>query len=89
VSDRRSLNPGDSTVFTTRPIGLRTTLFCIPWPPDPSAFQPTISWHIILCCQPDHVTNAVSTDISAAAGALVTVRNLASDQQAQVWTDYI
>lgn len=88
MSTRRTLRVGDSTVFITRPIGLTTRLFVIPWPPDPGARFPTISWHIELCCQPDHIGSRIEYDISEARGALVTVRVLAADAQAQVWTDY-
>lgn len=90
MSSRRQLRPGESTVFTTRVVGMRTLLFAIPWPYDPSAFFPRISWHIELCCQPTHMAqgNGNPIDISA-AGALVTVRNVDATQGAEVFTDYI
>ncbi len=90
MSSRRQIRPGESTVFTTRVVGMRTLLFGIPWPFDPNAFFPRLSWHIELCCQPDHpaVGNGMPIDISA-AGALVTVRNVDSSQGAEVFTDYI
>jgi len=90
MSSRRNLNPGQSTVFTKRPIGLGTRLFVIPWLPDPNVPLVRFSWHIELCCQHDRVEQgAVSVDISSGAGALVTVRNLQPQGSAQVWTDYI
>lgn len=89
-SSRRDLDPGQSTLFTTRPVGLQTSLFAIPTPPDPSAPLPTFTWHIELCCQDDHVEQGVdSVDISAAAGALVTVCNIQAQGAIEVWTDYI
>jgi len=87
ASSHHFLNNGDSATFTTRPVGLTTLLFNIPSSRDPDAFQPTIVWHKILCCEPDHTTSAVQIDISA-AGALVTVTNV-SEFQAEVWTDWI
>lgn len=89
-SSRRRLRPGESTVFTTRVVGLKTMLFVIPWPLDPGAFFPRISWHKELCCEPDHVVqpSGLPIDISA-AGALVTVKNVDPSQGAEVFTDYI
>lgn len=89
-SSRRRLRPGESTVFTTRVVGLRTLLFVIPWPLDPFSPFPRISWHKELCCEPDHIVpgSGVPIDISA-AGALVTVRNIDPTQGAEVFTDYI
>lgn len=89
ASSRRNLAPGQSTVFTTRPVGLTTRLFVIPWPPAPGSPLVRFSWHIELCCQDDRVENLPEVNISAAAGALVTVRNLNGAGDAQVWTDYI
>lgn len=90
MSSRRQILPGQSTVFTTRVVGMRTLLFGIPWPYRPDAFFPRLSWHIELCCQPDHLAagNGQPIDISA-AGALVTVRNVDTSQGAEVFTDYI
>lgn len=89
MSSRRNLAPGQSTVFSTRPVGLSTRLFVIPWPPDPASSFVRFTWHIELCCQDDHVeSGVVSVDISSAAGALVTVRNIQAIGSAQVWTDY-
>lgn len=88
-SSRRTLNPGDSTVFTTRVAGQPpTTLFIIPWPPNPNVPFPLISWHRELCCQDTHV---VETDkvVIPTAGELLTVKNVDLVQGAQVWTDYI
>lgn len=88
ASSKRVLNPGDSTVFTTRVVGQTTILTVIPWPPSPDAFLPTFRWRKILCCEDDHIESSkISADISA-AGALVNVSNIDS-QQLQVWTDYI
>jgi hypothetical protein len=90
MSSRRTLNPGQSTVFTTRPVGLSTRLFVIPTPPNPNTPLIIFSWHIELCCQDDHVERGrIDVDISSAAGALVTVRNLELAQTAEVFTDYI
>lgn len=90
MSSHRNLNPGESTVFTTRPVGLQTRLFVIPTPPNPNVPLADFSWHIELCCQSDHVErSAFSVDISAAAGALVTVRNIQGQGAEEVWTDYI
>lgn len=87
MSDRRNLNEGESTVFSTRPVGMKTTLFVIPWPLGPDTPVPTIAWHIELCCQTEHVDTKIGEiDISAAAGALVCVQARAGG--AQVWTDY-
>ena len=89
-SSRRQIRPGESTVFTTRVVGYQTFLYGIPWPYQPDSFFPRLSWHIELCCQPDHfaVGNGSPIDISA-AGALVTVRNVDTIQAAEVFTDYI
>jgi hypothetical protein len=90
MSDRIDLEPGKSVLFTTRPAGQYTTLFVIPSPTDPGASLATFLWHIELCCQPDHVERGVTqVDISAAAGALVTVKNIQSSGTIQAWTDYI
>lgn len=89
MSNRYVLNPGQSSCFTTRPVGMSTILFSIPFPPDPNAPAPEIVWHIELCCQPDRLATGISHNISAAAGALVTVRNRQSLGQIQVFTDYI
>lgn len=89
-SSRRRLQPGESTVFTTRVVGMRTLLFAIPYPYDPVSFFPRLAWHIELCCQPVHTAtgNGSPIDISA-AGALVTVTNVDDRQGAEVFTDYI
>jgi hypothetical protein len=73
-------------VFTTRPAGMTTMLAVIPFPTDPAG-SATVRWHIELCCQPDHMADLGWTDISAAAGALVTVTAIGGG--AEVWTDYI
>jgi len=87
-SSQHVLQPGDSTVFTTRVVGQQTTLIAIPWPPDPDSLLPTFLWHILLCCQDDHIERSKTTADISAAGALVTVRNI-DTQQIKVWTDYI
>jgi hypothetical protein len=81
--------PGDTAVYTTRPVGLSTFLFV-----NPVAYpaQTQVSWHIELCCKPEHLVTTVydeiTVNISEAAGALVTVRNRGS-VACQIWTDYI
>jgi hypothetical protein len=69
---------------------MTTLLFGVPWPPNPDAPFPHLSWHIELCCQPNHaaVGNGQPINISA-AGALVTVRNVDASEGAEVFTDYI
>jgi hypothetical protein len=90
ASSFRYLNPGSSTVFTTRVVGQQTRLFAIAWPIDPGSFLPTLSWHKELCCESDHIERSVGGPIDiSAAGALVTVRNIQSSGQIRVWTDYI
>lgn len=90
MSSRRELNPGQTTLFPTRSLGLQTQLFAIPWPPDPNVMLPTLLWHIELGCQPDRIERGVlAVDISVAGGALVTVRNIQTAGIIQVWTDYI
>ena len=87
-SSRRTLNPGDTTVFTTRVAGQPpTTLFVIPWPPRPDAPLPEVIWHKVLCCEGDHRANF--TNVIPTAGELLTVTNVDPVDQAQVFTDYI
>jgi hypothetical protein len=76
-------------VFTTRPVGMTTILNAIAWPLDPNAPTPHIGWHIELCCQSWRDAVSMRVDISAAAGALVTVRNRQTIGAIQVFTDYI
>lgn len=81
------LKPGESKVFSTRPVGLTTYLFLQGGKHDSECI-----WHVELCCQDEHVETILPhdqrrLDISKAAGALVTVRN---DGWADftAWTDY-
>jgi len=88
-SSRRTLSPGQTTVFTTRVAGQPpTVLFVIPWPPRPDAPFPAVSWHKVLCCEGDHLVTRVDTVIPT-AGELLTVTNIDPADQAQVFTDYI
>lgn len=88
----RSLNVGDSTVFTTRVVGQGPTMLYA-FAPDTEGSM--ISWHIELCCHP---TNNLIVDPNAqvdigAAGALVTVTNVGNleigNGRIVVQTDYI
>ncbi len=91
ASSKRIIGPGQSTVFTTRPVGESTKLFLAPWPYNPDGGLPPITWHIELCCQHDRPATSAEINISAAAGALVSVHNSAHGNggDAEVWTDYI
>lgn len=88
----RTLRPGETAVYTTRPVRMTTKLFVSVVSSAP-AFH--LGWHIELCCEPWRIvplTGQVkqTIDISIAAGALVTVKNLPHNQGTiLVWTDYI
>ncbi|GAB3380054.1 hypothetical protein [Lysobacter fragariae] len=87
MSGHHKLEPGGVATFSTRPVGLSTKLFIEGGDHDSEAV-----WHIELCCKPDNTLvvdpkSQTTIDVSAAAGALVSVRN---DGWASftTWTDY-
>jgi hypothetical protein len=88
MSGQKTLNPGQSVVYSTRPTGLETNLFvqCS------DKGDSVVGWHIELCCQPLHKQTLEAgqpwqTSLSSAAGALVTVSNQGFND-IKVWTDY-
>jgi len=88
MSGQSTLSPGQSVVYSTRPVGLDTTLFVQCGDKGDSV----VGWHIELCCQglnkqPLEAGQPWQTSISAAAGALVTVSNQGFND-IKVWTDY-
>ena len=88
-SSRRNLNPGDSTVFTTRVAGQPPTkLFVVPLPFRPDPPLPAVIWHKELCCEGDHLVTSFEVVIPT-AGELLTVRNVDPRETVQVFTDYI
>ena len=87
MSSRRDLAPGGHALFSTRPVGLATSLFIQAGEHDSEAI-----WHIELCCQPDRPiplgpNEQLRIDISAGAGALVSIRNTGW-ASFTTWTDY-
>jgi hypothetical protein len=91
MSSIRTLNPGESTVFTTRILGQPPTRLYFGPVIDPAAPLPTISWRKILCCESDHVENRPGPPVVIpTAGELITVTNISSPNVgARVWTDYL
>jgi len=88
MSDRHRLEPGQSRTFTTRPVGLNTFLSLRGGEGESKAV-----WKVELCCKPENNVTLEAEeprriDISAAAGALVTVRN-AGFYAIEAWTDYV
>lgn len=88
MSSHTTLQPGGSVVYSTRPVGLETTLFA----QCSDKGDSTLGWHYELCCQPLHQAHLeagqpYSTSLSSGAGALVTVSNQGY-QPITVWTDY-
>jgi hypothetical protein len=88
MSHEHKLKVGQSAVFSTRPVGLHTTLFLR----GGEGGESQATYHIELCCQHDHTIKLEDrepkkVDISRAAGALVTVRN-SGFREMTAWTDY-
>jgi len=85
---------GGSIGYSTKPVGLTTYLFVQPWADDKNVVgDTTATWHIELCNQPDHAipvtedSGTIQTNISKAAGAIVSVRNTGG-WPFWCWTDY-
>lgn len=90
-SSVRNLNPGESTLFTTRVAGQPPTLLFFGPVVQPDALLPTISWRKILCCEDDHVERRPGPPVVIpTAGELLQVTNISGPGiGARVWTDYI
>jgi hypothetical protein len=93
MTERKKFDRGFAMDYTTRPVGLTTYHLIEPYFEKDVSGDTTCTWHIELCGQHDHdekITADDSThrvDISAAAGALVTVRNTGG-WPFYAWTDY-
>jgi len=94
MTDKKKIDVGQSIAYSTRPAGLNTYLLLEIYADEngvSSAAEAT--WHIELCCQNDHPViiddehASYKIDVSAAAGALMTVRNT-SNWPFYCWTDY-
>jgi hypothetical protein len=88
MSGHTILQPGENHVYSTRPVGLETTLFA----QCSDKGDSVLGWHYELCChslnkQPLEAGQPWQTPISSAAGALVTVSNQGFND-ITVWTDY-
>ena len=88
MSGHTTLSPGGTHVYSTRPVGLSTTLFA----QCSDKGDSVVGWHVELCCkplnkQPLQAGEPWQTDLSGAAGALVTVSNQGFND-ITVWTDY-
>jgi len=94
MSESQKFNVGYGTAFSTRPVGMTTYLLVQPYRDDKGVSDDTTcTWHIELCKQKDHDQavspddDTIKIDISAAAGALVSVRNTGG-WPFNAWTDY-
>jgi hypothetical protein len=95
MSTKTKFEEGYAMTFSTRPAGLSTYLLIQPYFDDKGVGDDTTcTWHIELCKQQDQdvavKTSDASTqkiDISAAAGAFVSVRNTGG-WPFTAWTDY-
>lgn len=94
MSGKNQFAVGDAIVYATRPVGLTTYLLVQPYLDDKGVGdETTCTWHIELCNEGDHdqpVTSdddTIRVDLSAAAGALVSVRNTGG-WPFYAWTDY-
>ncbi|OWV64887.1 hypothetical protein B5K05_33815 [Rhizobium phaseoli] len=88
MAAQKTLKPGGQIVYSTRPIGLRTTLFA----QCSDEGDSVLGWHIELCCkdlnkQALEAGQPWQTSISDGSGALVTVSNQGF-YDINVWTDY-
>lgn len=89
-SSIRTLDPGESTLFTTRVAGQPPTVLVFGPELDPGALLPTISWRKILCCEVDHVERFGGRIAIPTAGELLQVTNISAPGiVARVHTDYI
>lgn len=94
TTGQTTLQQGQSIVYSTKPVGLKTYLYAKPHNKDAEG---EISYHVELCCHDTHVVKVdpddaqtagfVKVDISDAAGALVTVNNTGWSP-VDVHTDY-
>lgn len=87
MGGKTTLKEGNVVTYSTRPVGLSTTLFLEGGQHDGEAV-----WHIELCCKDDNKVllepgEQKKVNISEAAGALVTVRNTGWSEFS-CWTDY-
>lgn len=94
MSTKQKYDVGSAGTYSTRPVGLDTYLLIQPWSDDKGVCDDTeCTWHIELSKQKDHIQAVKSSDdtikvkLSAAAGALVSVRNTGG-WPFYAWTDY-
>jgi hypothetical protein len=88
MSGQTTLNPGQTVVYSTRPLGYDTNLFA----QCSDKGDSKVGWRIELCCHdlnqmPLAAGQPWQTSLTSAAGALVTVSNQGFND-IKVWTDY-